>query len=71
MLVLTRKKDEQLFIRLGETLVMVRVLAVMGDRVRIGITAPREVAIHREEVMRRILEQEEQDIFHGDAVPLH
>jgi carbon storage regulator len=53
MLVLSRKKDEQLVIRLGEETVLVRVLELNGCRVRIGITAPRSVAILREEVLRR------------------
>jgi carbon storage regulator len=54
MLVLTRKKDEQLVITLGGETVLVRILDVARDRVRVGITAPRSVAIHREEVARRI-----------------
>ena len=54
MLVLTRKKDEQIVISLGQENVIVRVLDVCGDRVRIGITAPNSVPIHREEVARRI-----------------
>ena len=56
MLVLSRKKDQQLVIQLGEETVLVRVLDVNGDRVRFGITAPRSVPIHREEVARRIEE---------------
>jgi len=59
MLVLTRKKGEQLVIRLGGETVFVRVLEVAGERVRLGITAPLSVAVHREEVARRI-ELEEQ-----------
>lgn len=58
MLVLTRKKDEQVVIRLGNQTVLVRVLSVVGDRVRMGIVADRSIAVHREEVARRI-EQEE------------
>ena len=59
MLVLSRKKDEQLVIRLGEQTVVIRVLDVARDRVRIGIIAPRSVAVHREEVARRIKEWQE------------
>jgi len=61
MLVLTRKKGEQLVIRLGGETVYVRVLEVAGERVRIGITAPLSVAVHREEVARRIQAEEEQE----------
>jgi carbon storage regulator CsrA len=59
MLVLSRKKDEQLVIRLGEQTVLVRVLAVTRDRVRIGVIADRTVEVHREEVARRIAEWQE------------
>jgi carbon storage regulator len=59
MLVLSRKKDQQLVIQVGEENVLVRVLDVNGDRVRLGIIAPRSVAVHREEVARRIQESEE------------
>jgi carbon storage regulator len=48
MLVLSRKKDQQLMIQLGEETVLVRVLGLNGDRVRFGITAPKSVPIHRE-----------------------
>jgi carbon storage regulator len=71
MLVLSRKNDEQLIIRLGDQTVVVRILAVMRDRVRIGIIAPREVAVHREEVARRIEEwREDIDALLADQVPI-
>jgi carbon storage regulator len=54
MLVLTRKKNEQIVITLGTQVVFVRVLEVCRDRVRLGIVAPKAVAIHRDEVARRI-----------------
>jgi len=70
MLVLARKKDQQVVIQLGEETVLVRVLDVNGDRVRLGITAPRSVAVHREEVARRIRELQEQlDTPVADAIP--
>jgi len=58
MLVLTRRKGEQLVITMGDQTVYVRVLDVARDRVRLGITAPLDVAIHREEVARRIASNE-------------
>ena len=51
MLILTRRVGECLMI--GEH-VTVTVLGVKGNQVRIGINAPKEVTVHREEVFRRI-----------------
>jgi carbon storage regulator len=51
MLVLTRKVGEQ--IRIGAD-VVVTLVRIQGDKVRLGIEAPREVIIHREEVRRRL-----------------
>ena len=55
MLVLTRKKGERIVI--GDGVVMVEVVEVRGDSVRLGITAPRDVEIHREEVAETIARQ--------------
>ncbi|MCS7173164.1 MAG: carbon storage regulator CsrA [Armatimonadetes bacterium] len=51
MLVLTRKLNEA--IRIGQE-VEVRVLGIEGGQVRLGITAPRWIPVHREEVYREI-----------------
>ena len=50
MLILTRKRGETVVI--GDD-VSVTVLGVKGQQVRIGIAAPDDVAIHREEVLKR------------------
>ncbi len=50
MLVIRRKTNEAVII--GET-ISVKVLAVEGDRVKIGISAPADVAIVREEILHR------------------
>ena len=57
MLVLSRKSEEAIHVgyRGG---VRVVVLEIKGDRVRLGIEAPPEVPIHREEVARQIAEAE-------------
>lgn len=52
MLVLSRKKNERIII--GGNIV-VTVVEVRGDKVRIGIEAPREMPVHREEVHEAIL----------------
>jgi len=69
MLVLTRRKFEQLVITLGDQTVLVRVIDVGRDRVRLGITAPKEVAIHREEVARRI-EAERMEQVHSEEMAM-
>ena len=53
MLVLTRRAGESLVI--GDS-VVVRVLEVRGDVVRVGIDAPRDVQVHRQEVYEAVRE---------------
>lgn len=52
MLVLSRKKNEKIII--NESIV-ITIVDVRGDRVRIGIDAPRDVPIHREEIHEAIV----------------
>lgn len=56
MLVLTRKKSESLVINDNIT---ITVIEIRGDRVRLGIEAPREVPVHRREVYEAIKRQED------------
>ncbi len=51
MLVLSRRKNEAIVIGQG---IVVTVLSIKGSRVRLGINAPPEVPVHREEVGKRI-----------------
>jgi len=51
MLILTRRVGESLII--GDD-VTITVLGVKGNQVRIGVNAPRDVAVHREEILNRI-----------------
>ncbi|MBV1904677.1 MAG: carbon storage regulator CsrA [Pseudomonadales bacterium] len=55
MLILTRRVGETLMV--GED-ITVTVLGVKGNQVRIGINAPRDVAVHREEIFRKIQTKE-------------
>jgi carbon storage regulator len=58
MLILTRRVGETLMI--GDE-VTVTVLGVKGNQVRIGINAPKNVAVHREEIYQRIKGENEHD----------
>jgi carbon storage regulator len=51
MLVLSRKKDEKIII--GDNITLM-VVDIQGDKVRLGIEAPRELTVHREEVYQSI-----------------
>ena len=62
MLVLTRKPGQSIMIGDG---VEVQVLSIAGEKVRLGITAPRDISIFRNEVYDRI-ENELEDAGEGD-----
>lgn len=57
MLVLSRKKNESIVINNDITITIVE---IRGDKVRLGIVAPKDVAVHRQEVWEAI---------HGQAAP--
>ena len=56
MLILTRRVGETVMV--GDE-VTVTVLGVKGNQVRIGVNAPKEVAVHREEIYERIKREQE------------
>jgi len=58
MLILTRRIGETLMI--GDE-VTVTVLDVKGNQVRIGVNAPKEVAVHREEIYERIKAEQQRN----------
>jgi carbon storage regulator len=58
VLVLTRDRNQSIVI--GEDIV-ITVVEIRGDKVKLGISAPREVKVHREEVAKLIAEQQNQE----------
>lgn len=56
MLVLSRKKDEKIVI--GDNITLM-VIEIRGDKVRLGIDAPKEVTVHRQEVYEAIQRERE------------
>lgn len=56
MLILTRKPGEG--VRIGDTITL-KVVEIRGNQVRLGVEAPRNVSVHREEVYEHIREQNE------------
>ena len=57
MLILTRRTNEKLII---DNDITVTVLAVKGKQVRLGITAPQKVSVHREEIQKKINAKKQQ-----------
>ncbi|MEX2285829.1 MAG: carbon storage regulator CsrA [Planctomycetaceae bacterium] len=57
MLVLSRKKDEKIII--GDN-ITIMVIEIRGDKVRLGIDAPKDITVHRQEVYEAIKKEQEE-----------
>ena len=58
MLVLSRKKNESIVI---DDNVVITIVEIRGDKVRLGIQAPRDIPVHRQEVLNAILKSQQTD----------
>jgi len=63
MLILTRRVGETVMIGNDVT---VTILGVKGNQVRVGINAPKNVAVHREEIYERIKREQQQGGSHDE-----
>lgn len=63
MLILTRRVGESVII--GDN-VDVTVLGVKGNQVRIGVKAPKDVTVHREEIYQKLCDEQGHDPRHSD-----
>jgi len=64
VLILTRKTGER--VRIGEDIV-ITVFSINGNQVRLGVEAPREIEVHREEIYDRIQSETNLDKRSGQA----
>ena len=60
MLVLSRMKDESIIIGEGDNKVEISIVDVRGDKVRLGIIAPRTMSVHRKEIYEAIQREKKQ-----------
>ncbi len=58
MLVLSRKKNEKVIILTTQGVIEIVVVETRDDKVRLGFRAPKEIIIHREEVLKAIAKEE-------------
>lgn len=57
MLVLSRSQNQKIIIGSGENIISVSILEVRGNQVKIGIEAPKEIPVHRQEIFEKIAAQ--------------
>ena len=61
MLILTRRQDQSIIIGEGDDQIIITLLETSRRQSRIGITAPKKISVHREEVYDKIMLKKQQD----------
>lgn len=59
MLIISRRVSE--IIMINDDLIKIMVLGIRGMQVRLGIEAPKEISVHREEIWQKVVEQRERE----------
>lgn len=66
MLVLSRKLNERIFIGQGDNMIVLTVVAIRGDKIRLGVEAPVEIPVDREEIFEaKLRDQRREDERRG------
>lgn len=65
MLVLSRQRDEKIIIGEGADAIVICVVDIRGDKVRLGIEAPSDVPVHRQEVYEAIQREKSRNSDQG------
>ena len=64
MLILTRRPSERIVINEN---IIIEILGIKGNQVRVGIDAPRDIKVHREEIYNRINKEKSSDTSHENG----
>jgi len=62
MLVLSRQKEQSIMIGDGDDLIEITIVDIRGDKVRLGINAPKTIPVHRKEVYEAIQKEKEEEM---------
>ncbi len=67
MLILTRRSEEEIYIETPEGRITLKVISLDPRSVKIGIDAPKEFAIYREELYRQVNKENKESVTNKDA----
>lgn len=65
MLVLSRKVDQRIIVGEGENQIVITLVAIRGDKVRVGIDAGQHIKILRDELKRKLAREDNNDNTNG------
>jgi len=68
MLILNRKSEEEIYIETPEDRITLKVIGIDGKAVKIGIDAPKEITIYREELYRQVNMENRESVMKKEAL---